>query len=114
MGIKSQYITKSFKLGGLIFDSEKDYKSLKTFNDKIINIINLNLDKDSTNDNINNIFKSINPINVTETYPDAYDEVYEIFNNAASLLLYEDTLEYKVGSKFFDKIKVNSYKELDY
>ena len=108
MGFKNQQ-NKSFKLGGLIFDSEEDYKSLKRVDNNIFNIVKLV--KNSSND-LENIFNNINPINVTETYPDAYDEIDGIYPNATSLLIYEEipgSIEYKVACKFFLRINLKSY-----
>ena len=106
MGFK---IKKSFKLGGLIFDSEEDYKSLKRVDNNIFNIVKLV--KNSSED-LENIFNNIKPINVTETYPDAYDEIDGIYTNATSLLIYEEipgSIEYKVACKFFLRINLKSY-----
>ena len=104
MGFKIKQ--KGFKLGGLIFDSEEDYKSLKRVDNNIFNIVNL---VKKSNADLNNIFNNIKPINVTETYPDAYDEVDGLFTNATSLLIYENdpsSVEYKVVWKFFLKINL--------
>ena len=112
MGIKQPYKPKSFKLNGLIFDSEKDYKGLKRVDDNIFNIVKLV--KNSSAD-LDNIFNNIKSINVTETYPGAYDEIDGIYPNATSLLSYEDDPgdceEYKVACKFFLKINLKSYEE---
>ena len=108
MGFKRKQ-NNSFKLDGLIFDSEEDYKSLKRVDDNIFNMV-----KYSSND-IENIFKNIKLINVTETYPDAYDEIDGIYPNATSLLIYEvdpRSVEYKVAIKFFKKINVKHYIDL--
>ena len=108
MGFKNQQ-NKSFKLGGLIFDSEEDYKSLKRVDNNIFNIVKLV--KNSSED-LENIFNNIKPINITETYPDAYDEIDGIYTNATSLLIYEEipgSIEYKVACKFFLRINLKSY-----
>ena len=110
MGIKKPQ-NKSFKLNGLIFDSEEDYKSLKRVDENIFNIVKLV--KNSSAD-LDNIFNNIKSINVTETYPDAYDQTDELFINATSLLLYEDipdSIEYKVACKFFLRINLIEYEE---
>ena len=110
MGFKIKQ-NKSFKLGGLIFDSEEDYKSLKRVDNNIFNIVKLV--KNSSAD-LENIFNNIKSINITETYPDAYDEVDGLFINTTSLLLYEDipgSIEYKVACKFFLKISLTEYEK---
>ena len=100
---------KSFKLGGLIFDSKKDFISLKRVDENIFSIIEL---VKKSSDNLSNIFNNIKSINVKETYPDAYDEVDGLFTNTTSLLIYEkDSIEYKVAFKFFLKINLRLYEE---
>ena len=109
MGFKIKQ--KGFQIGGLLFDSEDDYKSLKRVDNNIFNIVKLV--KNSSND-LENIFNNIKSINVTETYPDAYDEIDGIYTNATSLLIYEDypgSIEFKVACKFFLKIDLKIYKE---
>ena len=109
MGFKRKQ-NNSFKLGGLIFDSEEDYKSLKIIDVNFFNIIRY------SSNNIENIFKNIKSINVTETYPDAYDEIYGIYPNATTFLPYEEDPggceEYKISVKFFKKINVKQYIDL--
>ena len=108
MGFKRKQ-NNSYKLGGLIFDSEEDYKSLKRVDNNIFNIVKLV--KNSSKD-LDYIFNNIKPINVTETYPDAYDEIDELFINATSLLLYESipgSIEFKVAYKFFLKINLKEF-----
>ena len=103
--------SKSFKINGLIFDSEEDYKKLKNIDDNINNIVHLV--KNGIID-INDVMKSIDKIYVEETYYDAGDELDGLFRNATGLLMYEDTpynIEYKIGCKFFDKIDVEEYDE---
>ena len=109
MGFKIKQ--KGFQIGGLIFDSEEDYKSLKRVDNNIYNIVNLV--KTSSAD-LDNIFNNIKSINVKECYPDAYEEVDGLFTNATSLLMDEDTpgsIEFKVACKFFLKIDLKIYKE---
>ena len=104
--------SKSFKINGLIFDSEEDYNKLKNIDNNINNIVQLV--KNGIID-INDVFKSMDEIVVEETYPDAYDEVDGLFKNATSLLSYEGTrfiTEYKVACKFFDIIDVIEYEEI--
>ena len=110
MGFKIKQ-NKSFKLGGLIFDSEEDYKSLKRVDNNIFNIVKLV--KNSSKD-LENIFNNIKPINITETYPDAYDEIDGIYTNATSLLIYEEipgSIEFKVACKFFLNINLRRCEE---
>lgn len=105
---------KSLKINGLIFNSEEDYKKLKNIDNNINNIVQLV--KNGVID-INDVFKSMDGIDVEETYPDAYDEVDGLFKNAASLLSYEGTryiTEYKVACKFFNIIDVIEYEEKEY
>ena len=109
MGFKTK--SKGYQIGGLLFDSEEDYKSLKRVDDNINNIVKLV--KNSSED-LENIFNNIKPINVTETYPDANEEFDGLFTNATSLLMDEDSpgsIYYKVGCKFFLKINLKSFEE---
>ena len=109
MGFKTK--SKGYQIGGLIFDSEEDYKSLKRVDDNIYNIVNLV--KTSSAD-LDNIFNNIKSINVKECYPSAYEEVDGLFTNATSLLMDEDTPGsnyYKVGCKFFLKINLTIFEE---
>ena len=99
MGFKRKQ-NNSFKLDGLIFDSKEDYKSLKNIDNNIFNIVK------NFSDDFDNIFNNIKSINVTETYPDAYDDIYGIYPNATSLLIYEvdpSSVEYNIAIKFFKK-----------
>ena len=105
--------SKSFSINGLIFDSEEDYNIFKNLDNNINSLVVLV--KNGIVD-INTIFNHISLINVTETYPDAGDELDGLFRNATGLLMYEDTpdsIEYKVGCKFFDKIGIIEYEEDD-
>ena len=109
MGFKTK--SKGYQIGGLIFDSEEDYKSLKRVDNNIFNIVKLV--KNSSED-LENIFNNIKPINVTETYPDAYDEIDGVYVNATSLLIYENdpsSIEYKVAMKFFLRINLKRCEE---
>ena len=109
MGFKTK--SKGYQIGGLIFDSEEDYKSLKRVDNNIYNIVNLV--KTSSAD-LDNIFNNIKSINVKECYPDAYEEVDGLFTNATSLLMDEDTpgsIEFKVACKFFLRINLKRCEE---
>ena len=108
MGFKRKQ-DKSFQLGGLIFDSEENYRKLKLNDFNFFDIVK------KSSDDIENIFKNIETLNVTETYPDAYDEIYGLFPNATSFLPYEgdpSCEEYKISVKFFKNIKVKHF--IDY
>ena len=104
MGFKSK--SQKFKLSGLIFDCKEDYLIFKNLDKNIYETVKL------VNDgkiNINDVFKDIKNITVKECYYDAIDELDGTFLNATSLLMYEGTRfenDYKIGCKFFDKIKV--------
>lgn len=94
---------------GLLFECEEDYQILKNI-DKNINYI-VRLVKNGEID-IKDVFENLKVITVEETYPDAYDDLDRLFINVTSLLIYEDipnSVEYKIGCKFFDKINVIEY-----
>ena len=118
MGFKSQnkqsnnttYSNNTFyKIGGLIFESVDDYLTFKNL-DK-----NINETIKSVNDgliDINNVFDNIKKINVKEVYPEASEELDGLFENATTLLCYDDErfdISYKVARSFFRKIKVIDY-----
>ena len=109
MGFKIKQ--KGFQIGGLIFDSEEDFISLKRVDANIFNIVEL-VKKSSAD--LENIFNNIKPINVTETYPDAYDEIDGVYENATRLLIYENdpsSIEYKVAMKIFLRINLKRCEE---
>lgn len=106
--------SKYYKINGLVFDSEGDYKILKNI-DKNINDI-VELVKNNKLD-IKEVFKNLKVTSVEETYPDACDELDGLFLNATSLLMFEGipySIEYEVACKFFDKINIIEYEEDSY
>ena len=110
---KRQQINNNFKIGGLIFDSEEDYCKLKNIDNNINEIVKLVNDKIIS---VKDAFKNIEQINVKESYFQAREELDGLFKNSTSLLAYEGTRyinEYKVGCRFFDKIKVIKYFDFD-
>ena len=114
MGFKStnnllKNTCKPFKINGLIFDSEEDFKMLKNID---LNINQIVKSVDDGNTDIKDVFNNIKTIRVEETYPDAREELDGLFINAIDLLSYEDTPfvnDYKVGRRFFEKISVIEY-----
>ena len=101
-----------YKLGGLIFKSKKDYKELKIVDDNIFNILKL---VKNTNTNLDDIFNNIISISIKEIYKDACKEIYSLFPNVSTLLIMNikdpNSIEFKVGCKFFLKINLKSYEE---
>ena len=96
----------TFKVGGLIFDSQKDYLILKNIDKNINNIVHLV--KNGSLD-LEDVFKHIKNISVKECYYEAREELDGLFENVTGLLRYEGTrfvIEYKVGCCFFDKFNV--------
>ena len=112
MGYKSkskQTNIISFKIGGLIFDSEEDYLILRNIDRNINHIVKLVNDGSI---DIKEVFNNIKEINVKECYYEASEELDALFKNATQLLCYEGTrfnIEYKVGCCFFDKINILQY-----
>ena len=106
-------ICKPFKIKGLIFDSEEDYNILKNIDNNIDHAVRLV--KNGSID-ITEVFNNIKKINVKECYYEAREELDGLFKNATSLLAYEDTRfvnDYKVGCRFFDKINVIEYGDIN-
>ena len=103
----------TFKVGGLLFDSEEDYLILKNIDKNINNIVNL---VNNGSLDLEDVFKNIKTINVHEIYYDAREELDGLFPNTTYLLCYEGTRfinDYKVGCCFFDKINVIKYGDSD-
>ena len=120
MGFKSKKIQttqsnncNSFKVGGLIFDSEEDYLKFKNIDR------NINQTVKSVNDGIidlKDVFNGVKTINVKESYYDAGKEMDGLFRNATYLLCYVGTrfvTDYNVGFCFFNKINIIKYCESD-
>ena len=106
-----------FKVGGLIFESEDDYKLFKNI-DKNFNEI-VKLVKDGIIDE-DFFLKNIKQIRVKESYYDAQKELDGLFKNAARFFYNEDLAhiflnndrfytDYEVADKFFDNINVSMY-----
>ena len=107
MGFKtsSQKNNNQYKVGGLIFPSEKSYRDLKIIDNNVDNII-LNLDN---KEKLKAFFDKIEPIEVIETYSDAMEETDGLFSNITYFLCFEDSenlqFEYDFGCMFFSKLK---------
>ena len=103
--------SNQFQVGGLIFDCKDDYYLFINIDINIletIKIINYGCIV------MEEYFNKIKNINVTESYPDAREEMYGIFENATTLLQYENTRyhnDYKVGCNFFSKINIIEYSD---
>ena len=96
-----------FKVGGLIFDCEDDFKVFQNIDKNIGEAVNSDIFDDD-------YFSNVKSINVTETYPDAAEEMDGLFGNATMLLVYENTRfhsDYKIGCSFFKKINVIEFDE---
>ena len=116
MGFKSESIEtsqtkicRSFKVGGLIFDSEDDYQLFKDIDRNITQTVK---SVEDGNLDINEFFSTVKKINVKESYYGAAEEMDGLFENVTKLLCYEGTrfnTDYKVGCCFFDKINVIEY-----
>ena len=114
MGLKSKSKQiNNFKIGGLLFDSEEDYKLFEKENLNTDIVVILVKNKIW---NIKDYYNRIKNINVRETYYNASEELDGLFDKATALLCYEDTpytIEYKVGCSFFDKINIIKYTDTD-
>ena len=120
MGFKSKNkqtsqsnICISFKVGGLIFDSEDDYLLFKDIDRNISQTVK---SVEDGSIDLKDFFNKINRINVKESYYDAREEMDGLFQNATGLLCYEGTRfdnNYKVGCCFFNKINIIEYCDSD-
>ena len=80
----SQNNNRQFKVGGLIFPSEKRERDL----DKEISDISLNLYGEKvTFEEVQEFFDFIPPIDAIETYSDAREEMDSLFQNSINLCL---------------------------
>ena len=100
---------KSFKVGGLIFDSEDDYQLFKDIDRNITQTVK---SVEDGSIDIKEFFNNVKKINVKESYYEAAEEMDGLFENVTHLLCYEGTRfqnDYKVGYCFFDKINIIEY-----
>ena len=113
MGFKSatQIRNTPYKVGGFIFPSKDRYEELKGLDIGVDNILS-GLDDD---EDLQEFFDQIRPIEVIETYPDAREEMDGLFPNITKMLCYEfygtsNKLKkvYKFAYMFFSKF---SYRE---
>ena len=108
MGFKTN-ICNTFKVGGLIFDSENDYQLFKDIDRNITQTVK---SVEDGSIDLKEFFNKVKRINVKESYYDAREEIDGLFKNATKLLCYEGTrfdTDYKVGCCFFDKINIIEY-----
>ena len=103
----SQRMNKPYKVGGLIFPSKYLYEDLKGI-DSDVDIILSDLCNDE--EDLQEFFNKIRPIEVIETYPEAREEMDGLFRNITQLLSYEFYLRsnflkksYKFAYMFFSK-----------
>ena len=106
---------QKFKIAGLLFESKKDYITLKKC-DINIDIFTLLINKIKTFKLENLFSKETKIFNVKETYYNAGENLDGLFPKATALLCYEGTRfidDYKVGCAFFDKINLIKYSDSD-
>ena len=111
--INQSNINKPFQVGGLIFDSEADYKLFEEIDNNISLIVK---SVENGNIHLDEVFNNVKNINVKETYYNAAEELEGLFDNATGLLCYGGTrftTDYKVGCCFFNKINTIKYCDSD-
>ena len=94
-----------YKVGGLIFPSKYRYEDLKGIDSGVDIILS-----DINEEDLQEFFDKIRPIEVIETYPEAREEMDGLFRNITQLLSYEfygrsNLLKksYKFAYMFFSK-----------
>ena len=103
----------TFKVGGLLFDSEEDYLIFKNIDKNIYQTVK---SVENGSIDINEVFNNVKTIKVKEIYFHAIEDMEDLFRNSFTLLDYKDTrfeTDYKVGRCFFDKIQIIKYSESD-
>ena len=101
-----------FEVGNLIFDSKDQYDIFKHIDDNI-NIIDECIEDGLISAHV--YFNLIRDINVRQTFWGGWQELYELFPNAADLIyiaddeMYDNNLN-ELGSRFFHKIHVKDEK----
>ena len=102
-------INNIYQVGGLIFYTKEDYLVFKNI-DKNINQIVKSV-KDGIID-LYGLFNNIEKIRVIEIKYEAGKELFDLFEKATDLLSYrEEFIEYKVGSRFYDRFIIVKYSE---
>ena len=101
-----------FEVGNLIFESKEEYDKFKHLDD------NISIVDECIEDGLispHSYFNSISDINVKQTVWRGWEELFELFPNAAELVyiadgeMYDDNLN-EIGSRFFHKINVKDEK----
>ena len=106
MGFKSK--SQKYTLSGLTFDCKEDYLIFKNLDKNIHETVKLVNDGSLK---LDDVFRDIKNITVTENYYDAADELDGTFLNTTTLLMNIGTNDFKVACKFFDKINVEEFVE---
>lgn len=109
MGFKSA----CYKNSGLKFKCKEDYVIFKDLDKNINETVRLVNNHELK---LEDVFKDVKPITIEELYYCARDELDGTFENATNLLVFECTHftnEYKIGCKFFEKIKVIEFTDDD-
>ena len=102
-----------YRIGGLIFRSEDDYKLLKYIDDNV-RVLEKCMEEGLTN--YAYYFCSIQPIKIIQTNSGWREELIGLFPNVSDLAYYdkddnlEDINEYKIGTSFFYLFRVKDKK----
>ena len=101
-----------FEVGNLIFESKEEYDRYNYIDDNIRIVDKCIEDGPISADAY---FNSIRDINVKQTFWGGWQELYELFPNAAELIYIVDDEMYdknnnEIGSRFFNKIYVKDEK----
>ena len=120
MGVKSKsqamnQTSKSnmpFEIRGLIFESKSGYKSLKNINDNANQLVKNIKEGHFT---VKEYFDRFEKVQVKETYPDAAENIEELFENITRLYIYNDReyleTELDFSAYFHSKMDIEFYND---
>ena len=103
---------KSYEIRGLIFESKTGYNSLKNINDNAKQLVKNIKEGHFT---VKEYFDRFDKVKVKETYPDAAENLEELFENITQLYIYNDReyleTELDFSAYFHSKMVIDFYND---